>query len=405
METTDPAIRALTSQRGHIIETTMEALVPGYRHRKRVHELEAGIGAAFDAIVGCAVEDRRLTEDDIPFLRSVVRNALFRGGTEAEILHAPVSFFRVLWDVMVKTVGGTVEGDRSIVRFTPTVLEYVETASRIGHEIHLVVSEAQNSLSSVARFELATRLIAGAAPESGVQFNLARRYGLAEDSSVLVVVARSSEPTSSEMTLPMAMRVLARAATTGGLEPLAVVRDDEILIIRATRQGEALALAESLADAREQLARDGTPLGVATSTVHDDLSAVPAAYDEACLALTTLDGRDGLLSLATSSALDYLMLRAERVSAWRLVPEAIREFVTAELAGDRTLIDTLRAYVDSDLNVKRAAETLYIHTNTAHYRLERIAERTGCSLRRFDDLEQLLIAIRLGEGRPTEPRE
>jgi DNA-binding PucR family transcriptional regulator len=62
------------------------------------------------------------------------------------------------------------------------------------------------------------------------------------------------------------------------------------------------------------------------------------------------------------------------------------------------LITTLRAYVACDLNARRAAEGLHIHVNTAHYRLGRIAERTGCDLRRVGDLIEILIAARLADA-------
>jgi sugar diacid utilization regulator len=52
-------------------------------------------------------------------------------------------------------------------------------------------------------------------------------------------------------------------------------------------------------------------------------------------------------------------------------------------------------FAASDLNAKTAAEGLHLHVNTAYYRLERIAERTGCDLRRLADVMELLIAIRL----------
>ena len=61
------------------------------------------------------------------------------------------------------------------------------------------------------------------------------------------------------------------------------------------------------------------------------------------------------------------------------------------------LIATLLAYADADLNAKAAAEALVIHPNTAHYRLGRIAEKTGTDLRRLSDVIDLLIAIRLAE--------
>ena len=62
------------------------------------------------------------------------------------------------------------------------------------------------------------------------------------------------------------------------------------------------------------------------------------------------------------------------------------------------LIATLREYVACDLNARRAADNLHIHVNTAHYRLVRIAERTGCDLRRVSDLIEILIAARLADA-------
>jgi DNA-binding PucR family transcriptional regulator len=54
--------------------------------------------------------------------------------------------------------------------------------------------------------------------------------------------------------------------------------------------------------------------------------------------------------------------------------------------------------VSSDLNVKLAAERLYVHPNTARYRLAKIEERTGTRLRRVADVLDLLIAIRVAES-------
>jgi DNA-binding PucR family transcriptional regulator len=45
-----------------------------------------------------------------------------------------------------------------------------------------------------------------------------------------------------------------------------------------------------------------------------------------------------------------------------------------------------------------AAAELHVHVNTAYYRLDQISQRTGCDLRRFADLQQVLIAIRLVES-------
>jgi DNA-binding PucR family transcriptional regulator len=80
------------------------------------------------------------------------------------------------------------------------------------------------------------------------------------------------------------------------------------------------------------------------------------------------------------------------------VPAAVREFVEDDARQGRVLSDTLLAYVACDLSVKLAAERLFVHPNTAHYRLAKIADRTGCDVRKLDDVQLLTIAIRLWEA-------
>jgi len=45
---------------------------------------------------------------------------------------------------------------------------------------------------------------------------------------------------------------------------------------------------------------------------------------------------------------------------------------------------------------------LHLHVNTAYYRLERIAERTGLDLRKLPEVIDLLVAVRLLSP-PTSP--
>jgi DNA-binding PucR family transcriptional regulator len=80
------------------------------------------------------------------------------------------------------------------------------------------------------------------------------------------------------------------------------------------------------------------------------------------------------------------------------VPAAVRGFVEDDARQGRVLSDTLLAYVECDLSVKLAAERLFVHPNTAHYRLAKIEDRTGCNVRRLADVQLLTIAIRLQRG-------
>ena len=128
--------------------------------------------------------------------------------------------------------------------------------------------------------------------------------------------------------------------------------------------------------------------------MHTGLHEVPEAYAEAQVAREALGSSDGVIALPLLSAFDYLVLR-EAQTAQRLIRPEVRRFVAEDAAAGGALITTLVEYAASDLNAKIAAQRLHLHVNTAYYRLERIAERTGYDLRRLTDVVELLIAIRL----------
>jgi len=101
-----------------------------------------------------------------------------------------------------------------------------------------------------------------------------------------------------------------------------------------------------------------------------------------------------VLALPLLSSFDYLVQRDDE-TARRLIRPQVRQFVADDLAAGATLVTTLVEFAACDMNAKTAAERLHVHVNTAYYRLERIAERTGCDLRRLADVMELLIAVRL----------
>jgi DNA-binding PucR family transcriptional regulator len=145
---------------------------------------------------------------------------------------------------------------------------------------------------------------------------------------------------------------------------------------------------------QRRLAGAGLPLAVAISTTVSELAHIPDAYREARLLRSVFGTTPGVRSMTEMSAFEYLTLRPD-ATARRLIAPAIHEFLARDAAEGAILITTLRAYVDCNLNARRAADRLHIHVNTAHYRLGRIAERTGCDMNRVGDLIELLIAVRL----------
>jgi PucR family transcriptional regulator, purine catabolism regulatory protein len=58
------------------------------------------------------------------------------------------------------------------------------------------------------------------------------------------------------------------------------------------------------------------------------------------------------------------------------------------------LIKTLQAYLECDRSPSRASELLFIHTQTVNYRISRIQELTGRSMRSTGDVSELWFALR-----------
>jgi DNA-binding PucR family transcriptional regulator len=128
--------------------------------------------------------------------------------------------------------------------------------------------------------------------------------------------------------------------------------------------------------------------------VHIGAGEVAEAYAEACVARDGLAGATRIAALPVLSTFDYLVLRPDR-TARRMIRPELRSFVEDDQHRGGALVETFLAYVDADLNAKTAAERLHAHVNTVYYRLERIAERSGCDLRRVVDVQEMLLAIRL----------
>jgi sugar diacid utilization regulator len=180
-------------------------------------------------------------------------------------------------------------------------------------------------------------------------------------------------------------------------QPLAVVRQEEIVVVASAGNHSPAAFEPRLRDTHRRLADSGLALTVGVSTAVSALAEIPEAYREASAARIAVGDTPGVVSLTGMSAFDYLTLCSD-ATASRLIAPAIHEFVAKDAEEGAMLIATLREYVASDLNARRAAEHLHIHVNTAHYRLARIAERTGCDLHKVGDLIEILIAARLADA-------
>lgn len=338
--------------------------------------------------------DREVTREDLLFVRPHAARRAKRVSI-ADFVRAFYVGERVLWDAALSLAVD--DGSRAAaLAFASHLPRYFEVATTHAAEVYLEAQEQLAATGERIRRDLLEDLLAGREVEPGPRLDAARAAGLRPDSACLVITAMPCVSRVDEQLLRGAAASLARADGSR-TPPLAVARQDEIVVVLAAGKTPAERLRAKLEEVQQRLARAGLPLTVGVSTVVGDLAHIPDAYREASVVRVTRGSSPGVVSLATMSAFEYLTLRPDP-TARRLIAPEVHEFVTQDAGEVEPLIATLRQYVASDLNARRAAEKLHIHVNTAHYRLAKIAERTGCDLRRMDDLIEILIAARLADA-------
>jgi hypothetical protein len=367
--------------------------VPAYRDAgdDLRRDVKAHVRSHLTANLRSFGEGRAVTREDLLFVRA---HAARRVG------HVPIADFvnafyvgeRVLWEAALALAGDDASR-RAALAFAGHLPRYFEVATTHAAEVYLEAEEELAATGERVRRDLLEDLFAGVPVAAGPRLDCARGAGLQDGARCVVISGTCTVPVEDEQLLRGAAGSLARAAG-GTRPPLMVVRRGEIDVVVAVRAESVAALHDRVARAQARLADGGVPLAVGISTVVTGLEQVAAAHREAESARLALGSAPGIVALAGMSAFDYLTL-GQDPTVRRLIPAPIREFVAQDADQGGVLLATLRAYVECDLNARRAADRLHIHVNTAHYRLGRIAERTGCDLHRFTDLIEILIAARV----------
>jgi DNA-binding PucR family transcriptional regulator len=178
---------------------------------------------------------------------------------------------------------------------------------------------------------------------------------------------------------------------------LVVARQDEMVAVLPVTDTSTARVVAAVRGALALLAVQDIFPSVGISGAHGGWLAVPAAYEEVTHARSSLRGSPGLRMIEEMSTLDFLV-HSQGEDGARLVKPAIRAFLVEDLESNGVFVATLKAYIAANLNAKEAAMALVVHPNTVYYRLERIAERTGCDVRRVEELIDLLLAVRLVRG-------
>jgi len=322
---------------------------------------------------------------------------------------------QVFWESGLARAGHTYAGHAAALSLAAPLMRYCDFASTQAANAYMEFQQYAAAEAARETRDLLETLLAGAAPAGGPQLAAAQAHGLCPDvrTPLVVVVAIVLDPRSAVPRGPdqgadarhAACAALARTTARSGTRTLSVVRQSEIVAIPVLGpNGDAEELCDRLQALRESLLAEGIVLAMGISTVSTGLERIPRAYQEARAVLDFLPEDGGVAALPRLTPFQYLALGADD-TARNLVDPRITSLLDEDRARGGVLTATIRAFAAADLNLRTAAERLQIHPNTAQYRLRRIQERTGRSLRCINDLVELLVAIALHDARPPTNAE
>ena len=147
-------------------------------------------------------------------------------------------------------------------------------------------------------------------------------------------------------------------------------------------------LAERVAPLLQML---GPAVLVGISADHPSTAFLPRALNEATIAFDFASVTERVVAFSGLPVRGLLVLRGAD-EARAAPPSWVQPLIAANAESGGSLIATLRAFADADMNMQKAARLLARHPNTLYARLIRIKDITGLDGQRYRDLTELLLA-------------
>jgi hypothetical protein len=337
-----------------------------------------------------------LDRDELRYVAEHVRERVRRGVSMEEMLHAYRAAITVFWEAAIAegvTLGFSRDAALELARRTSELTDDLTT-----HAAETYVREISRlrALSDQEARDLLELLLRGEVDAEALATHHAAP-GLDSAETLVVVVGRIARTESDA--LESAAAVLTGALTTGHASPLVAVRTGVVVAVAPAESGAPIA--PRLAEAHDGLRERGIELFCGLSAPRSGLARVPAAFDQAALAVSRASLTQPVISLAELPVVQNLLLGA--TGTMRALLTSLAEDINLEGRESATgMRSTLHAYADASMNLTRAAEALHVHPNTLRYRLRRIEERSGRNPHTFSDLVDLICLLDLLEEARAE---
>ncbi len=275
-------------------------------------------------------------------------------------------------------------------------IEYTDSISTIATSEYVAQTRKLAEAEGDRRGELLAVLLGGYDEADGRVAKLLGQAGyLAQRQSFCVAVIQSVDPT--EMEFPARVRRIIDAIEDL-LQPftgraLIGVRDDKVIVVfSATRRISGWTVAQTKLSEQIQphLLKLGNAVLVGVSTDMPSTSHIPKALSEAQMAFEFADAANRVVGFS-GIPVRRVLIRQAHDSIRPALPQWSAAYFAADDKARGSLVTTLRAYADADMNVLKAARILKVHPNTIYSRMDRIADITGQNGLGYHALTELLL--------------
>jgi sugar diacid utilization regulator len=341
---------------------------------------------------------------ELDFVTELARLRAAAGFPLEAMLHAFRVGHRVLWDWLVGQVDDERKGEVALT-ITPFMHEYLGMVTRRLSELYIEAVQTSMADADKNRRDLLEAVLRG--EESSRTRHLVHVLGLEPNAQYVVIVATValSDPNRANELLRRAQETIQRRLQEAGVEAIAILRHDEVVLLVPWASDGHQILRGSIEPAAAAVAQMyGARLIAGGSAACDGLTEIRLGYQQARLALQRASATGAFVALADASLFESLLaLGAPAIE--RRLPSWAANFAADDSPDRQSLIPTLLAYVATDMSVQRAARELFVHPNTVRYRLRQLSRLTGLDVGSFYDLVELVTAIRLLPTSPgTSPR-
>lgn len=370
-------LSSATSQMTTATLAAMDERHPWFGELDAEHRSWIGVVArsGIDGFVQWVADD-----PEAAFEPSRVFAAAPRALTRQITLHQTVDLMRTTIAVVEEQLCLLPAEDRPVL--ADEVLHYSREVAFAAAEVYARAAEVRGAWDARMEALVVDAIVRAEADEAMV--SRASTLGWTSGSKVFVAAGRTADhgdDTSAG---------LRHAATRLGLDVLAAVQGDRLVLVASSEQVADEPAAIGVVSQLQEFFGEGH---VVVGPLVDDLVESPRSARAAVSGLrASVAWPEGARTLPAAELLPERALNGDGHARRQLARDVYQPL--AEASGD--LLETCVGFLDHGCSVEATARDLYVHANTVRYRLKRIQDVTGYSPTDARDAYVLRLAVTLG---------